>query len=122
MRCFQKLQNGDAVIQLESAIGGAIKNFDRVRVVTVPRARFLPVKRTQDLLLVMSDLYEIDATTGVLQLVAERTSSPSIVLSTVYDHVDAFRARFASIPSLRALRSLRVDGDVSFGERVRLVV
>ena len=36
--------NGQAVIQLETAIGAAIKHFKNAHGVNVPRSRFLPVR------------------------------------------------------------------------------
>ena len=56
--CF--LDNGLNVYQLETAVGAAMKCFDNAVGINVPRARFLPVKKTSDLLLVMSNLYSLD--------------------------------------------------------------
>lgn len=50
---------GQAIIQLETAIGAAIKHFDSAIGINVPRSRFLPVKSTGDLLLVKSKLFEV---------------------------------------------------------------
>lgn len=52
--------NGEAVIQLETAIGAAIKHFRNGHGVNVPRSRFLPVKSCSDLLLITSDLYGLE--------------------------------------------------------------
>lgn len=51
--------NGVPVIQLETAVGAAIKHFKNAHGVNVPRSRFLPVKSCSDLLLVTSDLYSV---------------------------------------------------------------
>merc|ERR1719145_42723 len=56
----KQLEGGVNVIQLETAIGAAMKCFDKASGVNVPRSRFLPVKMTSDLLLVMSNLYSLD--------------------------------------------------------------
>jgi UTP--glucose-1-phosphate uridylyltransferase len=48
-----------AVYQIETAMGAAINVFDKARAVCVPRSRFLPVKKNQDLLLLWSDGYEL---------------------------------------------------------------
>lgn len=50
--CLQTLDDGRVVIQLEQAVGAAIRNFSGARGLNVPRSRFLPVKKTSDLLLV----------------------------------------------------------------------
>lgn len=51
--------NGDKVIQLETAVGAAIKHFHKSHGINVPRTRFLPVKSTSDLFLITSDLYHL---------------------------------------------------------------
>lgn len=53
------LENGVRVIQLETAVGAAMKCFEGSIGINVPRSRFLPVKKTSDLLLVMSNLYSL---------------------------------------------------------------
>jgi UTP--glucose-1-phosphate uridylyltransferase len=52
--------NGEAVIQLETAVGAAIKHFSHAHGINVPRSRFLPVKSCSDLLLITSDLYTLE--------------------------------------------------------------
>lgn len=51
---------GEAVIQLETAVGAAIKHFKNAHGINVPRSRFLPVKSCADLLLITSDLYTLE--------------------------------------------------------------
>ncbi|KAK0404076.1 hypothetical protein QR680_017274 [Steinernema hermaphroditum] len=111
------LSCGRRVIQLETSIGGAIRNFERVFGVCVGRHRFLPVKRTQDLLAIKSNVYSVDAE-HVLRLQVPR--APFVALSFHYDAVHDFDARFAEIPDMRALQKLVVAGDVRFGTGVVL--
>jgi UTP--glucose-1-phosphate uridylyltransferase len=47
------------VVQLETAMGAAIGAFDGARAVCVPRTRFAPVKTTDDLLVLRSDVYRL---------------------------------------------------------------
>ena len=47
------------VIQLESAMGAAIGSFKGAQLLCVPRARFVPVKTTDDLLVLRSDVYTL---------------------------------------------------------------
>ncbi|CAF0752524.1 unnamed protein product [Didymodactylos carnosus] len=68
---------GVNVIQLETASGAAIKNFEGAIGINVPRRRFLPVKTTSDLLLVMSDLFTLNR--GNLVMNPQR-SFPSVPL------------------------------------------
>ena len=45
------------VFQLETAMGAAIGVFEGARAIRVPRSRFVPVKKTSDLLVLRSDAY-----------------------------------------------------------------
>ncbi|KAI6191880.1 UTP--glucose-1-phosphate uridylyltransferase [Aphelenchoides bicaudatus] len=121
---LEKLKTGEPVIQLESAIGGAIKNFERVRVVCVHRSRFLPVKKAQDLLVVMGNAFVTDPTTGTLRLNPERSSpqAPIVHLSAKYEYVDEFLKHFPYIPDMLELETLTVKGDVFFGQNIKLKV
>jgi UTP--glucose-1-phosphate uridylyltransferase len=56
----KSLDDGQPVIQLETAAGAAIKHFKGAHGVNVPRSRFLPVKSCSDLLLIKSDIYSLE--------------------------------------------------------------
>jgi UTP--glucose-1-phosphate uridylyltransferase len=105
------------VIQIETAMGAAIEVFDGARAIVVPRERFLPVKTTNDLLLLRSDAYDLGAD-GVLRLSVP--SAPLVDLdSRHYRTIADFEARFpAGAPSLRGARRLAVRGDWTFGAGV----
>ncbi|HZG49684.1 MAG TPA: UTP--glucose-1-phosphate uridylyltransferase, partial [Thermoleophilaceae bacterium] len=111
-----------AVVQLETAMGAAIGIFDGAGAVHAPRSRFVPVKKTNDLLVVRSDAYALSAD-WTLELAAERGSAPPHV-ELDPDHfklLGDFEGRFASgPPSLAGCERLIVDGDVSFGRDVTL--
>ncbi|CAI5522211.1 unnamed protein product [Closterium sp. Naga37s-1] len=111
---------GVKVLQLETAAGAAMKFFDRAIGVNVPRSRFLPVKATSDLLLVQSDLYTVED--GLVTRNPARTAAanPTIDLGPEFKKVADFQKRFKAIPSIIQLDSLKVSGDVSFGENVTL--
>ena len=64
------LDGGVNVIQLETAVGAAMKCFDHSLGINVPRSRFLPVKKSSDLLLIMSNLYSLN--NGSLMMSPER--------------------------------------------------
>ncbi|GJP51765.1 hypothetical protein CLOM_g10908, partial [Closterium sp. NIES-68] len=115
-----KVVDGVEVLQLETAAGAAMKFFDRAIGVNVPRSRFLPVKATSDLLLVQSDLYTVQD--GLVTRNPARTSAtnPTIDLGPEFKKVADFQRRFKAIPSIIELDSLKVSGDVSFGENVTL--
>lgn len=115
------LEGGLNVIQLETAAGAAMKDFEGAIGINVPRSRFLPVKKTSDLLLVMSNLYSL--LNGTLQMNPLR-AFPSVPLVKLGDNhfgkVREFLARFASIPDTLELDHLTVSGDVTFGKGVSL--
>lgn len=87
----------------------------------VPRRRFLPVKKTSDLLVVMSNLYAMK--NGSLVMSSKR-SFPAVPLVKLGDNhfgkVREFLRRFASIPDVIELDHLTVSGDVTFGKGVEL--
>jgi UTP--glucose-1-phosphate uridylyltransferase len=105
------------VVQLESAMGAAIEVFEGATAIVVPRGRFLPVKTTNDLLLLRSDAYaRHDDDTLTLAVDA----APLVDLDPAhYAAIADFDARFpAGPPSLRAATSLTVRGDWTFGAGV----
>jgi UTP--glucose-1-phosphate uridylyltransferase len=109
-----------AVLQLESAMGAAIGSFSGARLLCVPRTRFVPVKTTDDLLVLRSDVYTM-SDDFVVEPVPERADNlPFVALdSKYYKLLDDFEARFpAGAPSLREAERLVVKGDVTFGEGV----
>jgi UTP--glucose-1-phosphate uridylyltransferase len=108
--------NTPDVIQLESAMGAAIGSFRGAGLLCVPRTRFVPVKTTDDLLVLRSDVYALTED-SLVEPVAERaTSLPYVELDKrYYKLLDAFEKRFPDgPPSLREAERLEVRGDVTF--------
>lgn len=117
----KSLDNGLNVIQLETAVGAAMKSFEGGIGINVPRRRFLPVKKTSDLLLVMSNLYSLQ--NGSLVMNPERMflTTPLVKLGdNHFAKVKEFLARFANSPNIIELDHLTVSGDVTFGRGVVL--
>ena len=82
--------------------------------------RFLPVKKTSDLLLVMSNLYSLEQGRMVMSPRRMFPSTPLVKLGTKhFQTVTEFLQRFGSIPDLIELDHLTVSGDVTFGRGVR---
>jgi UTP--glucose-1-phosphate uridylyltransferase len=107
------------VVQLESAMGAAIEIFAGSRTIEVGRDRYVPVKTTNDLLVLRSDVYEIGADFVLDQAAAV---VPFVDLDGTYKLVADFDKRFKSgAPSLRAAESFVVDGDWTFGENVTVI-
>ena len=106
------------VIQLESAMGAAIGSIPGARAVLVPRSRFVPVKTTDDLLVVRSDAYEL--TSDGRMIPSFDGPGPVVTLDKdFYDLLPDFDRRFpAGAPSLRRCGRFEVEGDVTFGAGV----
>lgn len=115
------LDCGIDVIQLETAVGSAMKTFSGAIGVNVPRSRFLPVKKTSDLLLVMSNLYSLNDGALIMNPLRSFPSVPLVKLGdSHFTKVRDFISRFASIPDMVELIHLTVSGDVTFGSKVVL--
>jgi UTP--glucose-1-phosphate uridylyltransferase len=108
------------VIQLESAMGAAIGSFPDAQLLLVPRARFIPVKTTNDLLVMRSDVYTVSDGMVVEPLPERADSLPFVDLDSAhYKLIDAFDERFPhGAPSLREAERLIVRGDITFGRGV----
>ncbi|MFK5689072.1 UTP--glucose-1-phosphate uridylyltransferase [Ornithinimicrobium sp. LYQ92] len=109
------------VVQIESAMGGAVELFDDAVSVGVTRERFVPVKTTNELTLLRSDVYRVDDSTYRLS----RTMDPAPVVDLDKDHygmIGDLDARFpAGVPSLVEATRFEVQGDWRFGSGVRVV-
>ena len=108
------------VLQLESAMGSAIGNFADAQLLCVPRTRFVPVKTTNDLLTLRSDVYRISDGMIVAPIPERVGDLPYIDLDKrVYGVLERFEAHFpAGSPSLREAERLVVNGEVTFGSGV----
>ena len=108
------------VIQIESAMGAAVEVFEGATAIGVGRDRFLPVKTTNDLLLLRSDVYDL-ADDGRLIMVAD--PAPLVELdSSHYKTIGEFDQRFPDgAPSLKAASRFSVGGDWTFGARVSAI-
>ncbi len=108
------------VVQLESAMGAAIGSFSGARLLCVPRTRFAPVKTTDDLLVLRSDVYQISSAEQVEPIAERRENLPYVELDQrFYKMLDGFEERFpAGPPSLREAERLVVEGDITFGRDV----
>ncbi|PIF03674.1 MAG: UTP--glucose-1-phosphate uridylyltransferase [Propionibacterium sp.] len=107
------------VVQIESAMGAAVEVFAGATAICVGRDRFLPVKTTNELLLLRSDIYALNQDA---LLVSTREGQPEIDLDKRYYQLVAdFDQRVANVPSLRRADRLSVAGDWTFGEGVQVV-
>ena len=108
------------IIQIETAMGASIEVFEGPAAIEVGRERFIPVKKTNELLLLRSDVFDLDQTS--FQLHATTLKLPAIDLDQDYfQFVDDFEHRVPSPISLREAASFTVRGDVRFEEGVSVV-
>ncbi|CAI6373235.1 unnamed protein product [Macrosiphum euphorbiae] len=115
------LDNNLNIIQLETAVGAAMKSFNGGVGINVPRSRFLPVKKTSDLLLVMSNLYHMKNGSLSMSPLRMFPTTPLVKLGDKdFAKVKDFLSRFATIPDILELDHLTVSGDVTFGRNVSL--
>jgi UTP--glucose-1-phosphate uridylyltransferase len=108
------------VVQIETAMGAAIEVFEGARTIEVGRDRFVPVKTTNDLLVLRSDVYDVGSD---FVLDPDVEPLPYVELdSDYYKLVPEFERRFPEgAPSLREASSLKVSGDWTFGRGVKVV-
>ena len=100
------------VVQLESAMGAAIEVFPGATAIAVGRDRFLPVKTTNELMLLRSDVFELGEDGRLRSQVAR---IPGIDLDPAhYKLIDDFDRLVTVVPSLREAESLRVRGEWHF--------
>lgn len=106
------------IVQLEQAMGAAIGIVPGAAALEVARDRFLPVKTTNELLLLRSDLYTLSEG-GTLVSVAERP--PQIQLDPGhFKMIQDYESLVQSIPSLKRCVSLTVEGPVKIHEGLEI--
>jgi UTP--glucose-1-phosphate uridylyltransferase len=111
-----------AVYQIETAMGSAISLFEGAAAVVVPRSRFYPVKKCNELLAIRSDCYTYSNACGLVVNPKRRLDQIQIDLDPkYYGKIDEFGKRFPyGPPSLLNCESLTVRGDVYFGNQIAL--
>jgi UTP--glucose-1-phosphate uridylyltransferase len=106
------------VIQLEYAMGAAIEVFAGALAIAVGRDRFLPVKTTNELMLLRSDVFSLGEDGRLLAT----TAIPEVDLAPrYYKLLEDFDARVTVVPSLRRATSLVVRGDWLFDAPAEVV-
>ena len=113
---------GNPVTQLETAMGAAIGQFENSGSIIVPRNRFLPVKKTSDLLILQSDLVD---KSNINELKYHenciKNGIPKIHFEGPLTHIENYEKAMKVVPSLKDLIELTVIGDVEFSENQALV-
>lgn len=108
------------VYQLETAMGQAIALFAQAQAVQVARRRFLPVKVTNDLLALWSDLYLLN-TDYSISINPARQNAQDLVVDLderYYGLLAQLQAHFPDgAPSLVHRDHFRVEGDIYFAAK-----
>jgi len=108
------------IVQLETAIGSALECFEGAVGLTVSRVRFLPVKKTDDLLLVRSNLFNLDKGQLKRNPIRKSKQLPKINLGDFLQNIENFQNSFPIIPDLIDLEELMIKGDVRFEGKASL--
>lgn len=115
-----KDDSSQKVVQLETAMGAAIECFEGATAIQVPRTRFAPVKKCDDLLLLRSDAYIItDDFRAVLNPKCVNGAAPVVSLDKKkYKLVGGLEAATADgIPSLVQCTRLTIKGQVKMSSK-----
>ena len=111
----EKKVDGIPIYQFETAMGSIISLFKNSKAFVVPRNRFLPVKKNQDLLLLWSDSYELNSDF----VLAKKEGARETILdldNEYFGKIDQLKEICAAgIPSLFQCDYLKIDGCVKFG-------
>jgi phosphoglucomutase len=108
------------VVQLETAMGAAIECFDGATAIVVPRTRFAPVKKCNDLLLLRSDAYLMVDHKPVLNPACGGSAPVMDLDSKLYKLVGALEeATKDGIPSLVNCKKLKVKGLVRISKKTK---
>ncbi|MBN1552854.1 UTP--glucose-1-phosphate uridylyltransferase [bacterium] len=111
----------EPVYQIETAMGAAISIIKDASALRVPRGRFLPVKTTQDLLGMWSDVYNL---TDDFHLCLHPSRDKSVIINLdpeYYKLINQLTTRFPSgAPSLLNCERLDIQGDIYFGSDIIL--
>jgi len=113
-----KIVDNIPVYQIETAMGSAISLFDNAAACVVPRNRFLPVKKNQDLLLLWSDIYYLNDS----YILTKKPNAKETILDldeSYYGKIQQLEeACNNGVPSLFHCNNLKIRGNIKFGPQV----
>ena len=111
------------VIQMETAMGAAISNFKDSIALRIPKARFTPIKTSNELLGLWSNAFVLDDSNRVIT--NSQRSEGFIIIDLddrFYKKIDDLQARFPEgAPDLLECEKLTIKGDVKFEANVKIV-
>merc|ERR1712083_941843 len=99
------------VIQLETAMGAAISCFEGAIALQIPRSRFAPVKKCDDLVALRSDAYVVTEDSRIELAAARGGVPPTVKLDDAYKFCDAMETLIPNgSPSLIGCKFMKVEG------------
>ncbi|MDY6792754.1 MAG: UTP--glucose-1-phosphate uridylyltransferase [Thermodesulfobacteriota bacterium] len=119
-------EDSPGVFQIETAMGAAISLFAGATAVKVPRSRFFPVKKCNDLVAVRSDCFVFSRQKNLMinpvRMLKQKPDTIKIDLDPkYYGKIELLEQRFKDgVPSLVDCESLTVEGDVFFSKNIRI--
>ena len=115
-----KDKNSEEVYQLETAMGSAINIFDNSSAIRVPRTRFIPIKTTNDLIKIKSDLFELTKNFRIQSIYPEIVKKLIVNLDPkYYKMIDDFEERFNNVEILMSkCKSLEIIGNIKFSGKI----
>jgi phosphoglucomutase len=117
-----KDDNSQKVLQLETAMGAAIEMFKGASAIVVPRTRFAPVKKCNDLFLLRSDAYIMENNKPVLNPACGGKAPIMGLDSKKYKLVGPLEEAIqGGIPSLVNCTKLKVSGLVRMTKATKFV-
>merc|ERR1711907_162175 len=107
------------VLQLETAMGAAISCFEGAIAIQIPRTRFAPVKKCDDLIALRSDAYVLTEDFRIVLAEDRKGVPPTIKLDDAYKFVDQMDTLIPNgVPSLVDCTSMKVEGEIEFAAGV----
>jgi len=107
------------VIQLETAMGAAISCFEGAQALLIPRSRFAPVKKCDDLVALRSDAYVLTEDFRIVLAPCRNGEPPLVKLDDRYKFVDAMDTLIPNgPPSLKDCKKLEIKGECEFAAGV----
>merc|ERR1712007_257000 len=105
----------------ETAMGAAISCFEGATAILIPRSRFAPVKKCDDLFSLRSDAYVLTEDFRIELAPARNGVPPLVKLDDRYKFVDAMDTLIPNgVPSLKDCNKLTVVGEIEFAAGVVL--
>ena len=115
--------NSPEVIQMETAMGAAISNFKDSIALRIPKARFTPIKTSNELLGLWSNAFVLGENSTVTTNPERKEGFIVINLDDrFYKKIDDLQARFLDgAPDLLDCKKLTISGDIKFESGVKII-